>query len=299
MLQIKRFNRIYHHWSSYSLKQRVTFAIQLFAILGILCLPVISIAALVLTLAVLNMTLGIRRFYVKILTFLFDYATKIKKDKEISIDAIPASMNLSTPQIESHPTDTSFDSAIELSPTTSITNASQKDDMYNSSNVTIEQQNQTILRVPSQTDIQFKLSDIMDYTRQGLEAIVDDEVTKRFTSADEMAVWNLLTRTQQHHELFSLRVTILWFLGFLIRYFILFPFRLCLFFLAMFWMMGSIIFLRYFPISEAKFRFGFYINIVLHRILSRVFSAIITFHNTEHRAKCGSICVANHTYRLT
>jgi glycerol-3-phosphate O-acyltransferase 3/4 len=135
----------------------------------------------------------------------------------------------------------------------------------------------------------------MDYTRQGLEAIVDDEVTKRFTSADEMAVWNLLTRTQQHHELFSLRVTILWFLGFLIRYFILFPFRLCLFFLAVFWMLGAIVFLKYFPVSGAKLRFGFYINIVLHRILSRVFSAIITYHNTEHRAKCASICVANHT----
>ena len=58
----------------------------------------------------------------------------------------------------------------------------------------------------------------MDYTRQGLEAIVDDEVTKRFTSAEEMAVWNLLTRTQQQHELFSVRVTLLWFLGFIVRH---------------------------------------------------------------------------------
>ncbi len=33
----------------------------------------------------------------------------------------------------------------------------------------------------------------------------------------------------------------------------------------------------------------------MHRILSRVFSAIITFHNREYRAKQGSICVANHT----
>lgn len=34
---------------------------------------------------------------------------------------------------------------------------------------------------------------------------------------------------------------------------------------------------------------------VLHRILSRVFSAIIRIHNKENRAKSGSICVANHT----
>jgi glycerol-3-phosphate O-acyltransferase 3/4 len=110
-----------------------------------------------------------------------------------------------------------------------------------------------------------------------------------------MAVWNLLTRTQQQHELFSLRVTLLWFIGFLVRYFILFPFRLCLFFLAIFWISTSIIFLKYVPSHNAKLRFGFYINIVLHRILSRVFSAIITYHNTEYRAKSSSICVANHT----
>lgn len=120
-------------------------------------------------------------------------------------------------------------------------------------------------------------------------------MTKRFTSTEEMAVWNLLTRTQQQHESFSLRVTLIWLTGFLVRYFILFPYRLCLFSLAFFWVLVSMIFLRYFPVHNAKLRFGFYINIVLHRILARVFSAIITYHNTEYRAKCGSICVANHT----
>jgi glycerol-3-phosphate O-acyltransferase 3/4 len=40
---------------------------------------------------------------------------------------------------------------------------------------------------------------------------------------------------------------------------------------------------------------NWYASLILHRILSRVFSAIITFHNREYRAKQGSICVANHT----
>ena len=40
---------------------------------------------------------------------------------------------------------------------------------------------------------------------------------------------------------------------------------------------------------------AWYGSLILHRILSRVFSAIITFHNREYRAKPGSICVANHT----
>ena len=63
----------------------------------------------------------------------------------------------------------------------------------------------------------------------------------------------------------------------------------------MFWMLVASIFLNVLPIGDAKLRFGFYINIVLYRILSRVFSAIITYHNVEHRAQRASICVANHT----
>lgn len=242
-----------------------------FTILGILSAPMITIATVVLTLAALNLSLGIRRLYVKILAFIFDYATRIKRDKETTIvdaDGSTDEISTSIDPIVDHSTD---ETTKETKPIEEIKNSTKE------------------------SDIQFKLGDIMDYTRQALDAIVDDEVTKRFTSAEEMAVWNLLTRTQQQHGSFSLRVTSLWFLGFLVRYCLLFPFRLCLFILAIFWMLGSALFLKYFPGQDAKLRYGFYINIVLHRILSRVFSAIITYHNTEYRAKCGSICVANHT----
>jgi len=135
---INLFFRLYHRLSSYSLKQRMTTAIQILAILGVICLPMISIAALVLTLAALNMSLGIRRIYVKILSFFFDYATKIKKDKEIPID----SELISTPQIEPIIIDQSFDESLELSP--DILNESKPD--------------QTSRRASLETDIQFKLS---------------------------------------------------------------------------------------------------------------------------------------------
>ncbi len=125
--------RLYHHLSSYSFKQRMTTAIQIFAILGVICLPMISIAVLVLTLAALNMSLGVRRIYVKILSFFFDYATKIKKDKEIPID----SELTATPQIEPIIEEQSFDDLIELSPFSS---------------------NQNSRRISLQSDIQFKLS---------------------------------------------------------------------------------------------------------------------------------------------
>ena len=279
---------------------------QILTVLGILSLPMISIASIVLALAALNLSLGLRRLYVQILAFIFDYATKIKQDREKPIG--------STNEPPTPIAERSLDGPIKIDAKTRIISDSNRNDETTTSNeiTTTTDQEQKAPGLPS-TEFQFRLGkffplfnlsfdlefvfveNIIDYTRQGLEAIVDDDVTKRFTSAEEMVVWNLLTRTQQQHEYFSVRVTLLWFAGFCVRYLILFPFRLCLFILAIFWMLGSAMFLRYFPIKDAKLRYGFYINIVLHRILSRVFSAIITFHNTEHRAKRGSICVANHT----
>ena len=125
--------RLYHHLSSYSFKRRMTTAVQIFAILGVICLPMISIAVLVLTLAALNMSLGVRRFYVKILSFFFDYATKIKKDKEIPIE----SGFTPTPQIEPIIEEQYSDELIELSPDSS---------------------NQISRRISLPSDIQFRLS---------------------------------------------------------------------------------------------------------------------------------------------
>lgn len=140
----------------------------------------------------------------------------------------------------------------------------------------------------------FQLYDIIDFVQKGMNAIIDDEVTKRFTT-EELTVWNLLSRTNQQYEYVSFRVTVLWLLGFLLRYCVLFPFRLILFILACFYTFVSTFLIGLLPESPIKRRLNWYGTLMLHRILSRVFSAIITFHNRENRAKAGSICVANHT----
>ena len=70
----------------------------------------------------------------------------------------------------------------------------------------------------------FQLGDIIDFVHNGLESIVDDDVTKRFTTK-ELTVWNLLSRTNQQYEYVSFRVTILWLIGFILRYCLLFPAR--------------------------------------------------------------------------
>ena len=71
---------------------------------------------------------------------------------------------------------------------------------------------------------EFELGDIVEFVQRGMQTIIDDEVTKRFTT-EELAVWNLLSRTNQQYEYVSFRVTVLWILGFFVRYCFLFPFR--------------------------------------------------------------------------
>ncbi len=161
----------------------------------------------------------------------------------------------------------------------------------------------------------FHLGDIIGFVNKGVDSIIDDNVTKRFTTEGkhltrlplpanclylhffglELTVWNLLTRTNQQYEWISFRITILWLLGFILRYCILFPVRLILFFFACTYTLVTTSMIGHLPDGKFKRWLNRFMSMILHRILSRVFSAIITFHNREHRAKPGSICVANHT----
>ena len=141
----------------------------------------------------------------------------------------------------------------------------------------------------------FELGDVIEFVHRGLETIIDDNVTKRFTT-EELTVWNLLSRTNQQYEYVSVRVTVLWLLGFILRYCILFPSRLILFIFACSYTFVSTFLIGMVDVDPAFKRWlNHHASIILHRILSRVFSAIITFHDKHNRAQPGSICVANHT----
>lgn len=93
----------------------------------------------------------------------------------------------------------------------------------------LEEEIKEIRRSGSSRDLgaasqEFELSDIFYFCRRGMESIMDDEVTKRF-SAEELESWNLLTRSNYNFQYISLRLTVLWGLGVLIRYGFLLPLR--------------------------------------------------------------------------
>ncbi|TDG40170.1 hypothetical protein AWZ03_013406, partial [Drosophila navojoa] len=73
-------------------------------------------------------------------------------------------------------------------------------------------------------EINFDFENCLDYVKAGVEAIIEDDVTSRF-QAEELKNWNMLTRTNRHYEFISWKITLIWVVGFAVRYSILMPLR--------------------------------------------------------------------------
>lgn len=135
---------------------------------------------------------------------------------------------------------------------------------------------------------------VLDYSKIGIEAIIEDQVTSRF-EAEELKNWNLLTRTNRSHEFISWKVTILWIIGFFVRYFLLLPLRLSIFIFGFLWLLITTTTIGKLPECGFKRWLNYRCYVIAFRILTRSLSAVITVHNKQWRPPGGTICVANHT----
>jgi len=141
---------------------------------------------------------------------------------------------------------------------------------------------------------EFQLDSVFDYLKTGIGSIIEDEVTQRFV-AEELKVWNLLTRTdKQNFEFVSMKLTTIWVLGFFVRYCILLPGRVCILFVGLLWMALGMAFVGGLRDGEFKRWLHYQVYTSSFQILGGVLSAVITYHNPQNRPKQG-ICVANHT----
>ncbi|CAF4892268.1 unnamed protein product [Pieris macdunnoughi] len=129
-----------------------------------------------------------------------------------------------------------------------------------------------------ENSLEVHLSHCLDLVKAGMESIIEDQVTSVF-EAEELRSWNLLTRTNRQYEFLTWRLTIIWVMGFVVRYFFLLPLRILVFFIG------------------GKFRrlLGEIIYKTANRILVRGVSCLVNFHDTQHMPKPNSFCVANHT----
>ncbi|XP_051540011.1 glycerol-3-phosphate acyltransferase 4 isoform X1 [Myxocyprinus asiaticus] len=158
--------------------------------------------------------------------------------------------------------------------------------------VSLEQEIQEMRRGGAEPE--FDMSDIFYFCRRGVESIVDDEVTKRFT-AEELESWNLLTRSNYNFHHISTRLTALWGVGVLIRYGFLLPLRVTLAFTGVCLLVVLTSIVGLFPNGRMKNYLSDKVHLMCYRICVRALTAIITYHDSENKPKNGGICVANHT----
>ncbi|XP_053559225.1 glycerol-3-phosphate acyltransferase 3 [Bombina bombina] len=140
----------------------------------------------------------------------------------------------------------------------------------------------------------FELADVFYFSKKGFEAIVEDEVTQRFSS-EELISWNLLTRTNYNFQYVSLRVTLIWVLGLFVRYCILLPLRITLAAIGISFLVIGATLVGQLPNSSMKSWLSELVHLVCCRICARALSSVIQYHNKENKPKKGGICVANHT----
>ncbi|XP_054538855.1 glycerol-3-phosphate acyltransferase 3 isoform X4 [Pan troglodytes] len=140
----------------------------------------------------------------------------------------------------------------------------------------------------------FELSDVFYFSKKGLEAIVEDEVTQRFSS-EELVSWNLLTRTNVNFQYISLRLTMVWVLGVIVRYCVLLPLRVTLAFIGISLLVIGTTLVGQLPDSSLKNWLSELVHLTCCRICVRALSGTIHYHNKQYRPQKGGICVANHT----
>ncbi|XP_060763674.1 glycerol-3-phosphate acyltransferase 3-like isoform X2 [Neoarius graeffei] len=140
----------------------------------------------------------------------------------------------------------------------------------------------------------FAFSDVFYFSKKGIESIVEDEVTQRFSS-EELVSWNLLTRTNNNFHYISLRLTVLWGVGVIVRYGILLPLRIMLACIGLSWLVTGTTMVGFLPNSRVKDWLSELVHIMCYRICARGLSATIHYHNRENKPRKGGICVANHT----
>ncbi|XP_062268290.1 glycerol-3-phosphate acyltransferase 4-like [Platichthys flesus] len=212
--------------------------------------------------SVLGVSFGMRRLYMRTLLRIFEWATI-----RMEIEAKKNNQELYKPYSKD---------IIAKEPLSSL------------------QQDIQELRGCLRSEAEFEMSDIFYFCRRGMESIVDDEVTKRF-SAQELESWNLLTRSSYNFRHISLRLTVLWGLGLLVRYGVLLPLRVTLAVTGISLLLVLTTLVAVLPNTDLRFYLSEKIQMMCYRICVRSLTAIITYHNSGNKPQNGGICVANHT----
>ncbi|CAH1108122.1 unnamed protein product [Psylliodes chrysocephalus] len=271
---------------------------------SILLTPFLMLLVCIIFLASIGKSIGVRRLYVKTLLMIFEYG---RKDIETAQKNRKLENNEDIDEGYSEEI-TSPEKNTENCPPLSNGSANggsrgntviDRDENLvfvpePPQNKTEEKTSEDVILEPKEKYKDFELSNVFDYVKVGVEAIIEDDVTSRF-EAEELKNWNLLIRTNRGYEFISWKLTFIWLCGFFIRYCFLFPLRVIICFFGFALLVISTFSLSYLPkgsfkrwINEQCYKMSF-------RIMSQCISAEIIIHNKQWRPTRSSVCVANHT----
>ncbi|XP_047541923.1 glycerol-3-phosphate acyltransferase 4 isoform X2 [Vanessa tameamea] len=266
---------------------------------SILYTPFLLLILCVIFLASIGKSLGVRRLYVNILLKLFEYgrqhievAKKLQRTDSSDEEETPVVDDNKPPSatIKENGVNGTKTSVIERqeilgpSPELNYKRSASQERVHNG---------HTTDPGKLETNLEFHLHHCMDLVRAGMESIIEDQVTSVF-EAEELRSWNLLTRTNRQYEFLTWRLTIIWAMGFVVRYFFLLPLRILIFVIGVWWLIVCTACVGTLPDGNLKQRVNNALSVVCFNFLSRCISAVITYHNSDHKPRSG-ICVANHT----
>ncbi|XP_030369153.1 glycerol-3-phosphate acyltransferase 3-like isoform X3 [Scaptodrosophila lebanonensis] len=253
-------------------------------VVNVCWIPLAGFISFLIFLSAINKSVGVRKAYVNLLLRIFEYG-------RVSIETASQEQR----QLEDRSTKTADAPKLDDTSTNGAT-------VITRDAILLPQPQDAPVENVSSTkkdkeDINFDFEKCLDYLKSGVEAIIEDDVTSRF-EAEELKSWNMLTRTNRHYEFISWKITLIWMVGFVVRYFILMPLRVLVCFLGVLFAVitNSFValipyrFLRH-PLADLSFKITF-------RLISSSLSALIKFHNKQYKPSTSGFCVANHTSPL-
>ncbi|CAK1587900.1 unnamed protein product [Parnassius mnemosyne] len=260
---------------------------------SILYTPFLLLILCIIFLASIGKSLGVRRLYVNILLKLFEYG---RQHIEVA------------KKLQRHDSSDEEDPPI---PDDKPPSAIIKENGLNGTKMTVIERQEILGPSPElnyrkdqnghrteqgigETNLEFHFYHCMDLVKAGMESIIEDQVTSVF-EAEELRSWNLLTRTNRQYEFLTWRLTIIWMMGFVVRYFFLLPLRLLIFVIGVWWLIVSTACVGTLPDGPFKQRVNYATSILSFNFLSRCISMVITYHDGDVNKPKNGICVANHT----
>ncbi|CAI2356372.1 unnamed protein product [Caenorhabditis sp. 36 PRJEB53466] len=229
-------------------------------------------------LAVTGKTLGLRQLYVNTLITVFEWGATLHNPDDGSNSSV---IEEELQPIIRKPRRTSSSSDLGII-------HRQKSDVIDA------KLHETGVPDSKQTTVSVLVDDTLDFITAGMEAVIEDQVTNRFSAA-QLPSWNLLSRTKYSFHYFNWQLTLLWIAGFMFRYYVLVPCRIALFGIAICLMIASTSIIGFVPHAKTRKWLNRRCMLMCMRIYSRAFSSVIRFHDRHNRAMKGGICVANHT----